>query len=135
MLVKDYPLDFDRDRSLTNRVLTGFVTAVVPGVGQPDAAVRFLRARAYPFAAHAAFFSADLSDRAPNGCTAQRTSRFSPSNGARQTGRAERQRVLEPPHESLPLLNARVLPVGRGSGLEREFVGSLHHHEQPVAGR
>ena len=60
-----YPQTFDDDSELLDRVLRAFVTAVIPGapVDDPDL-VQVYTDPAYPFAAYAAFFAADLSRRA-----------------------------------------------------------------------
>lgn len=64
ILTRAYPDAFEDDRELVDRVLRGFVTAVIPGA-RPDAPdlVRAYRDPALPFAPYAAFFAADLCRR------------------------------------------------------------------------
>jgi hypothetical protein len=65
VLVNAYPQRFDDDPVLVDRVLSAFVTAVIPGAaaGDPDL-TRAFTDRDYPFAPFAAFFAADLERRA-----------------------------------------------------------------------
>ena len=65
ILTRAFPEDFKHDPQLVARTLRAFVAAVIPGLDAATAdPARALLDHDYPFAAYAAFFASDLSQRA-----------------------------------------------------------------------